>query len=250
MSDNYIIDFERFLKEDTKICLMISGYSGSGKDTAQEMLKDKGFIGFAFAAKLKDMTSVTYDIPREWFDDRSVKEMPIAKYPVVYKDVFSKIMQEKIYTHFRTLKSEKPDSDKVKNDPKLLSYNIYNSMLYEDNQLYWTPRALCVLEGNAKRAVSHNFWIDKIIPLSKQPFVTITDFRYPNEYYRIKELFPDHKVIAIRIDTLEKSIDVDPSERALDNWDGFHCRILNEKKGKNQFWNDLSRELISVLTMM
>lgn len=53
------------------------GKAGSGKDeAAKTMVVDHGFVQIAFAAKLKDILSDLYGIPRHYFEDRSLKNSP------------------------------------------------------------------------------------------------------------------------------------------------------------------------------
>ena len=55
----------------------LTGYAGVGKDTlADIMVKDYGFIRFAFADKLKNILSDIYSVPRRLFDDRALKNEP------------------------------------------------------------------------------------------------------------------------------------------------------------------------------
>ena len=55
----------------------LTGYAGVGKDTVADlMVKDYGFIRFAFADKLKNILSDIYNVPRQLFDDRALKNEP------------------------------------------------------------------------------------------------------------------------------------------------------------------------------
>jgi hypothetical protein len=236
------------MDQERKICILISGRRGAGKDTAFEWLQTRGFKRFAFADKLKDFTSLTYVVDRSWMDDPKFKEVPLLQYPVIAEDVEAAKRQMEIYCHFRTEKGVQPVKKKTENgdidDDERLK-RVGNILCWEGEQLYWTPRALLVLEGMTKRAVNPNFWVDFAARTAEGPLLCITDYRLPNEFYRVKTMLEakGYLVIAIRIDSNEKQTSFDSSETALDNWDGFYCRILNLKEGKNIFWDDLQLAL-------
>lgn len=60
-------------------CVIFCGWRGSGKDTfADYLVKNKGFIKFSFASKLKDMCVTEYGVNRTDFDDRKLKEQIIT----------------------------------------------------------------------------------------------------------------------------------------------------------------------------
>ncbi len=55
----------------------LTGYAGSGKDTlADIMTRDYGFKRLSFADKLKDILADLYGVPRQIFDDRTLKNEP------------------------------------------------------------------------------------------------------------------------------------------------------------------------------
>jgi cytidylate kinase len=60
----------------------VSGWKGSGKDTAAKILVEKyGFRRVAFADVLKDMVADQYGIVRSHCDDPAFKEKPIMSMP-------------------------------------------------------------------------------------------------------------------------------------------------------------------------
>ncbi len=71
---------QKFSSSKTKpepLFIGLTGYAGVGKDTlADIMVKDYGFIRFAFADKLKNILSDIYGVPRQLFDDRALKNEP------------------------------------------------------------------------------------------------------------------------------------------------------------------------------
>ena len=55
--------------------LAFSGWKGSGKDEAANFLVEKhNFIRVGFADILKDMVSEAYSIPRNYFENRELKD--------------------------------------------------------------------------------------------------------------------------------------------------------------------------------
>lgn len=169
--------------------LAISGWRKSGKDTSADFLvREYGYTKLSFAEKLKDMVSTTYGVPRGDLDSQSRKEMPLYNLPVVPTDAFTVRIQEQL-------------KDELKSG-------------------YWTPRALCILEGSIKRAVHPNFWVKAVASEilsapSNQKFV-ISDMRYTSEADTLRILLPT--LITVRIDRFDTIETLDPSERDLDEY--------------------------------
>lgn len=199
--------------------IAISGYKRSGKDTSAEILvKDHNFIRVAFADILKDMVAKEYGIPREHCDDPKFKEAPIVHLPVTPKDEFSLMLCKFMVKEFRDINGHMAAEPYV--DPSGAFLGVMGRHLA---QLYWTPRALCILKGSTNRAVTSQFWteqaINKInnnIHLSAQlptGFV-ISDLRYRSEVEQLRLAF-GKDLITVRINRAE-STSSDPSERDLD----------------------------------
>jgi hypothetical protein len=100
-----------------------------------------------FADPLKDMVAEEYDIPRSYCDDPAYKEAPLLKYPVTPKDNFSKNMANVMFGEFRT------------EGGKVSAHSNFTSSQLHHEQLYWTPRALCILKGSTNRSVISNSWV-------------------------------------------------------------------------------------------
>lgn len=173
-------------KKPKLICL--SGHKGSGKDTMGTYLLDShGYRPISLAAPLKDMTAQLYDIPRWHFDSREWKDSPIMTLPVVDTDAFSRMLH-------RQLREELSSG-------------------------FWTPRALLILEGSAKRSVFANYWLKKLVSvvLNSDDRFVVTDMRYRNEADMFKLLIPGSLNIRIvregNVITTE-----DASERDLDTY--------------------------------
>lgn len=199
--------------------LALSGWKKSGKDTAAEYLvKEYGFVRFGFADVLKDMVAEQYDIPREHCDDPAYKEKAITTLPVNPQDEFSKMIASFMYKEFRDLEGNIPEGPD----------NLAGS--------YWTPRALCILEGSVKRSANSSYWVQRVISKIKKlnsteakiSGVVISDLRYKSEVAQLKEAFKDVRedLIPIRINRFETSPSTDPSERDLDDYE-FDITIDN-----------------------
>lgn len=189
--------------------IAISGWKGSGKDTAADFLcKNYNYNRLSFAAPLKDMVAKTYNVPREDLDNPTKKEMPLVNYPAIPTDSFG----EKVHLMLR---------DELKHG-------------------YWTPRALCILEGSMKRAVYSNFWVkavaEKVLNNPDKKYV-ISDLRFKSEADTLRLLLND-ALKTIRINRWEFIDTSDPSERDLDDYK-FDYYIQNKGKMGN-FENQLS----------
>lgn len=179
---------------------MLSGYKGSGKDIAANYLAETyGFAQTSFAAALKDAVAEQYNIPRRYLDDRDLKEAPLSQYPVNSKDDFSAMI------HGSSLSGEfKKDGSGI---------------------LCWTPRALAILEGSAKRSVDVSYWVCRALVNGSTEDLVISDWRYRSELKQVRDLF-DGNVITVRINRFDSSPSNDPSERDLDSAD-FDWTINN-----------------------
>lgn len=168
--------------------IALSGYKGSGKDTAASYLvSEYSYKQLSFAAKLKDLVANTYRVPREDLDNPHLKESPLFSYPTIPLDPFSQ--------------------------------TVHLMLKDELSQGYWTPRALCILEGSVKRAVYSNYWVKEIIDeIVANPTVNyvISDLRYKSEADTLKMFLPSVELVrVVRFDSVSTN---DPSERNLDTY--------------------------------
>ena len=180
------------------ICL--SGWRGAGKDTvADYLVREFGFRKFSFAARLKDSVAETYGLERQSLDDRLLKEAPIYSYPVISTDNFT--------------------------------LSIHQSLQPELREGYWTPRALCILEGSIKRSVDPNYWTRSVLEqiVETEQDCVISDMRYKSEADTIRALLQDHDMQPLlwRIHRYDTITTLDPSERDLDNYSLFDDYIQN-----------------------
>ncbi len=170
--------------------IALSGWANSGKDTVADYLVSKyNYSKRSFAARLKDLVAMQYDIPRSHLDDRVLKEASLVGYPVIPTDSFAS--------------------------------GVQYMLRHELRDGYWTPRALCILEGSVKRAVHSNYWIRSIADeiLDTQGYVNyvISDLRYRSEADTLRLLLPEIKIV--RVDRADLGTgSEDPSERDLDEY--------------------------------
>lgn len=168
--------------------IAVSGWKGAGKDTiGLHLMNEYGYRPISFAYELKNMVASIYGVERSWMDDRDKKDMPIMNMPAIPTDAFSRAIHE-------ILKDELSSG-------------------------YWTPRALCILEGSVKRSVYANYWVRKVVEYMLQDShkYVITDMRYCNEADVLKMLIPS--TLTLRVERADHYITTqDSSERDLDNY--------------------------------
>lgn len=198
--------------------IAISGWKRSGKDTIANYLVDiHNYRRVAFADILKDMAAIEYNIPRLYCELPEFKEAPLEQYPVMPKDEFSLNIAKMLHKEFRTLDGYAPI------DYHVDASGAFLGVLGRDaQQLYWTPRALCILKGSANRSVDSNYWIDKTLDSifearQQGQNVVISDLRYRSEVEQLKSTL-GKSVVIVRINRFENTISEDASERDLDNY--------------------------------
>lgn len=198
-----------------QIVIALSGWRGSGKDTVADYLcKEHGFVKYSFAAYLKDMVAQQYNIKREFLDDRVLKEAPITSLPVITTDPFTQVVHD-------TLRTELSSG-------------------------YWTPRALCILEGSIKRSVHANYWVQRVVTRIQEEGkdrCVISDLRYRSEVDTLRLLIPT--IQTLRINRFTEIETIDPSERDLD-YHKFDATIYNTK-GKGELYASLDYLLTTIL---
>jgi hypothetical protein len=205
------------------IVVAISGWKRSGKDTAAAYLVDNGFTKSAFADVLKDMVAAEYNIPRSHCDDPEFKEAPILTLPVIPKDDFTLNIAKLLYKEFRTERGHPVMEYYV--DPSGAFLGVLGRDL---GQLYWTPRALCILKGSVNRAVDSSYWVGRTVENinslmdpgteeSDDHRFVISDLRYRSEVEQLRQAF-GKDLVTIRINRFQDVNSTDPSERDLDNY--------------------------------
>lgn len=177
--------------------IALSGWRGNGKDTVADYLVSQyGFTRLSFASLLKDMVAEQYKIPREYMDSVDYKELPLEEYPTIPTDQ--------------------------------TTHTIHHLLANELGTGFWTPRALCILEGSIKRAVYPNYWVRRVVESIQESSATkfvISDLRYLSEIDTLKLIFPEIKIWRIqRFDSVDS---MDPSERELDTYTGYDIFLQN-----------------------
>jgi hypothetical protein len=246
--------------------VLVSGYKGSGKDTfANRLTTEKwGYTRFAFADSLKNMAGESYGLTHEQMYFQDKKESPILSLPVIAKDTFTEILQEELFTHFSTADGTHPTEDGetgyLHRDVKTGVYSLVRSEFATStwreklwfagrwlsgvptkqriDPLYWTPRAILILEGSTKRSVNAKFWVSRIareIAQKQATRVVISDWRYRSELADLQEGLMEEfgyrpHLITVRITDPETTSDaVDSSERDLDKFEGIEFSVVNKK---------------------
>lgn len=201
--------------------LTFSGFRGSGKDRAVNYLGiNYLYQRLAFADILKEHVSKMYNIPMNLLLDSKYKETPLLNLPVNTTDSFVKTIHELLKDEFVT---------------------------YE-NRLFWTPRALLILEGSIKRSVDSNYWINKVIDKIKNTdsnlqLFAVSDLRYKNEYFKLKKEFGDN-MVSIRINRYDSVNTNDPSENDLNDHEFDY--VIDNKGTIEEFYKKLD-DLMEVI---
>ena len=199
----------------------ISGWKGNGKDTAAAYLVSNGYTRSAFADVLKDMVADEYGVPRSHMDDPKFKEKAILHLPVSPKDDFALNIAKLLYKEFRTENGHPPMEYFI--DPS----GTFLGVLGRDvAQLYWTPRALCILKGSTNRSVDSSYWVNRTIDeirkihgsmnVFQENFV-ISDLRYRSEVEQLRQAF-GKDLVTMRINRFESINSTDASENDLNNY--------------------------------
>lgn len=203
--------------------IALSGFKKSGKDVAADYLvKHFGFRREAFADILKDMVAEEYGVSREHMDDPRLKEAPIYHLPVSPKDEFALFLSKMLFKEFRTENNTQPLDYHIDASGTFLGLIGRTSM---PRQLYWTPRALCILKGSTNRTVASNYWTQRTIDninkdmtstdvTNPDNYYVISDLRYKNEMSQLREAF-GKDLITVRINRFDSVNSDDPSENDL-----------------------------------
>lgn len=223
------------------ICL--SGWKQSGKDTlAGHLIEKFGAVRTSFADPLKDMVADQYGIDRTSLDDPSRKESPILTMPVNPQDAYSRMVAQFLIKELRNAKGKQPESY---SDHYQLGFQGRFSEVLET--VYWTPRALAILEGSTKRSVTSKYWVQRAINSMKDKNVdlhVISDLRYKSEMQQLRDAFGSD-VVFVRVNRFETSPSSDPSERDLD--DATFDYYVNNKSSKEEAFSRIEEILSFVI---
>jgi hypothetical protein len=195
--------------------LAISAFKRSGKDTmAQHLIDIYGAKRVSFADPLKDMVAQEFGIPRSWTDDPAFKEAPLPEMPVIPQDGFSRHLSLFMAREFRTAEGKIPEVQPGQS---------WEDIIIHNGQLFFTPRALCILKGSVNRTVRSDYWVARAIRDIKDleskgiRLITIADLRYKSEAEQLKQAF-GKDVTFIRIERFDESKSSDPSEVDLNDF--------------------------------
>lgn len=229
------------------IIVAVSGWKGSGKDTASDYLIEKhGFKKISFASPLKDTVSEQFKISRESIDLQETKEKPILSLPVYCKDKFSLNLNQFLYKEFRGADGQAPLGYRIRSSTGQM-YGVLDD-IGNETPLYWTPRALCILEGSAKRCADADYWVSKAAQKCDDlnGLYVISDLRFRSELSGLKKnLRSDDRVVTIRVNRFDSSPSSDPSERDMDT-EQFDF-IIDNKQSLEAFKEKLDLVIKSIL---
>jgi hypothetical protein len=192
----------------------VSGWKFSGKDTvAKYLIDNNGYSRVAFADTLKYMVEDQYPgVTKAMCDNPATKESPLLQYPVLPKDEYSLHLSKFMIGEFRDAKGRRVSDYHIDRSGAFLG--LINN---EAVQLYWTPRALCILEGSTKRTVTSDYWVQKAIDeMNNYNLVVISDLRYRSEIQQLRQAFGKN-LVTVRVNRFDQSPSTDASERDLDN---------------------------------
>ena len=195
----------------------VNGYALSGKDTVGQLIQqldpDGSWEIKKFAGKLKTIASILTNIPVENFEDQQFKKLELDPMwsdhgiPMTVRDFLQKL-----------------GTDGLRNG---LHPNTWVNALMAD----YVAEKLCDCKKECRCIFKYPNWI-------------ITDCRFPNEAYAIKNAGG----IIIRIDRPGiTAINDHPSEVALDKWE-FNYRISNDGT-INKLKNEVEKILINEKTI-
>ena len=218
-----------------KRIIAISGWKKSGKDTAAErLIKNHSFERIAFADPLKVNVADQFGIPLSDTHNQDRKEAPYLNMRVEPKDDFSRLLARFLIKEFRFADGSIP------RDHTMVEGQFYGiNQKFNMEPVYWTPRALCILEGSTKRTVDSDYWVKQaVLKAADGGSYVIADLRYKSELSGLKmALSPDDKLITVRVNRFETTESTDPSERDLDNAE-FDI-VINNKESLQAFLNTI-----------
>jgi len=140
----------------------LTGFAKSGKSTAAEILKEMGGHEIAFAKHLKDVCSIVFGVPREYFDDQNFKEKELD---------FDRIIMD-------------GDIEKILNYFEVPARFIPESIAKHSGVHMKTPRFIAQYIGTeVLRAIDSDIHIDMAFKLAPKnaKFFICSDMRFGNE---------------------------------------------------------------------
>jgi len=65
------------------VLIGLTAFAKSGKTTVANLLKERGFKEVILAGKLKDVSAKVFNVPRAYFDDQNMKEVPFIEPKII-----------------------------------------------------------------------------------------------------------------------------------------------------------------------
>lgn len=188
--------------------LGICGKKGVGKDTAAEILLDKGWARLSFADPLKDLCAATFGIKPAKFYHPEFKDLKFPKPLVLGKehaDNFIAALDQPLYGHAQ-------------------SHLIYDA--FEGMEIHSARQLLQFIGTDVVRnCVKTTYWVDMAEKklrewISRGTNVVFTDVRMPNE----RDLIKDYGGTVIRVN---RSVDNDDAHTSELQSFKVDCTISN-----------------------
>jgi hypothetical protein len=83
-----------------------------------------------------------------------------------------------------------------------------------------TVRQVLIKESERIKEINPFHWVNATIySIRSCPNVVISDFRFPVEVNRLKQIFPERHIVTVRINRFEKALSAHFTEHALDDYD-------------------------------
>ena len=226
--------------------VLIGGYRQNGKDLcANYLVEHYDAERLAFADILKDEVALLTHVERKSFDIH--KEQPLFTHPFVLKGKWSFHMIPMLITEMANKNGIKPQS----NDKWNVSESDSVLLNEQGEQLYWTPRALCIFYGSTMRIINPNYWAEKLLPHINNAFahgkktIAISDFRYHSEVECLKQKL-SCDIFTLRMNRTGPP-STDPSERDLDNF-AFDYVIDNTDSTPSRAYKQIDCELGPIIS--
>jgi hypothetical protein len=166
------------------------------------------------------MVADQYGIALQSCHNQDLKEKPLEQYPVMPKDAFSLAIAKLLFNEFRTIDGRKAAEPYIDPSGAFLG-SMYDKAGGAIVQLYWTPRALCILEGSIKRSVDSSYWVGRAIQkidkyIQEGHDVVISDLRYRSETTQLRQAF-NKNLTTVRINRFDSTPSTDASENDLND---------------------------------
>lgn len=182
--------------------ILLNGLEGEEKDSIITIFESHGFKKYAFANYLKEYASKKYEIPLNYFYDKSLKDTPLLEFPLLSSPINKNFLQ--MYQVFKFTKTVLGDSPQSLSDIESITNEDGETTLsFKGDTLHHTPKTICILEDSLSKFINSNIWInDAFTQIDKERCqnIIITDNKTYSEYLAILQKYKrDYKITRIYI---------------------------------------------------